>query len=82
MRAGARNEVWVMASGTMLHWASGAWQALSIPVADPQLYSYAYSEIWVDGPDDVWLGGAMEHVTGGPRPACFSYPLRFGCSVL
>jgi hypothetical protein len=66
MRAGGRDEVWVMASGTMLHWASGAWQALSIPVAEPQFYSYAYSEIWVGGPDDVWLGGAMEHVTGGP----------------
>jgi len=30
------------------------------------LFCYAYSAIWVAGANDVWLGGAMNHVDGGP----------------
>ena len=66
MRAGGRGEVWVMASGTLLHWASGAWQVFPIAIDEPNIFYYAYSAIWVAGANDVWLGGAMNHVDGGP----------------
>jgi hypothetical protein len=64
--AGGRGEVWAVTSGALLHWVAGAWKAFPIPVDEPNLFYDSFSTIWVGAPNDVWLGGSIGHLDGGP----------------
>jgi hypothetical protein len=73
VRAAGPTDVWVTERRHILHHDRGIWTVLNLDDPDyPQAgasIGFLFSDIWIDGPADVWIAGGSDQVGNTMDPA-------------
>jgi hypothetical protein len=71
VRAAGASDVWINEVENIVHWTAGSWTAYNFdsPTYSQSGVAFDFTDVWIDGPNDVWVAGGSDVVGDTYDPA-------------
>jgi hypothetical protein len=71
VRAAGASDVWINEAENIVHWTAGSWTAYNFdsPTYPQSGSALDFTDIWIDGPNNIWVAGGSDVVGNTYDPA-------------